>query len=90
MEMTTLMRTTPYAPGAGKFLLNWPTTDFNMTTDGVSFLALVRLSIEDFPYQIEPPENPDHIHHQFLLQQWREIEGMLLERGAHDTGIYSD
>jgi hypothetical protein len=40
---TPLMYTTPYAPGAAKFLLNWPTTDANITTrSGPSFLACVR------------------------------------------------
>jgi hypothetical protein len=24
---------------------------------------------------------------QFLLQQWRDIEGILVERGAHGSGI---
>jgi hypothetical protein len=31
-ELTPLMVTNPHAPGAAKFLLNWPTTDVNITT----------------------------------------------------------
>jgi hypothetical protein len=27
------------------------------------------------------------VQNQFLLQQWREIEEMLVERGAADTGM---
>jgi hypothetical protein len=38
-----LMKTIPAAPGAAEFLLNWPTTDANITSrSGASFLALVR------------------------------------------------
>jgi hypothetical protein len=37
---TPLMWTTYFAPGAAKFLLNWPTTDANINTrSGTSFLA---------------------------------------------------
>jgi hypothetical protein len=37
------------APGAAKFLLNWPTTDINITTgSGASFLARVRLTVKFF------------------------------------------
>jgi hypothetical protein len=44
---TPLMCTTVYAPGAAKFLLNWPTTDFNITTrSGQSFLDDVRKAVE--------------------------------------------
>jgi hypothetical protein len=32
-------------------------------------------------------DNPDQVRHEFLLQQWREIEEMLVERGATDTGV---
>jgi hypothetical protein len=38
-----LVYTAPDAPGAAKFLLNWPTTDANITDrSGVSILAGVR------------------------------------------------
>jgi hypothetical protein len=80
---TPLMVTTPDAPGAAKFLLNWSTTDFNITTrSGESFLARVRNIIEYFFEGVARPEQ------QLLLRQWREIEAMLVERGAIDTGRY--
>jgi hypothetical protein len=83
-----LMYTTPNAPGAAKFLLNWPTTDANITTrSGSSFLAEVRSLITAFSDKFALPDNPDRVQHQFQLQQWREIEDVLVERGAADTGI---
>jgi ankyrin repeat protein len=87
--MIPLMRTIPNAPGAAKFLLNWPTTDANITTrSGASFLTMVRSAITANLY-VGLPGNPDldQIQHQFLLQQWRDIEEILVERDAHDTGI---
>jgi hypothetical protein len=87
LEMTPLMMTIPDAPGAAKCLLNWSTTDANTTTQsGASFLAIVRLVIADFSDQIALPANPYQVQDRFLLQQWREIEKMLVEKGAHDTG----
>jgi hypothetical protein len=85
MGKTPLMYTIPYAPGAAKFLLYWPTTDANITSgSGASFLVWVRDAIERIS---ELPDNPEQVQDQFLLQQWREIEEMLVERGAVDTGI---
>jgi hypothetical protein len=84
---TPLMKSAPDAPGAAKFLLNWPTTDANITTrSGVSFLAMVRLTIKSFFDKIALPDNPEMVQHQLLLRQWREIEDMVVERGAADTG----
>jgi hypothetical protein len=41
-----------------------------------------------FSDEIARPANPaGRVQHQFWLQQWREIEEMLVERGAHDTRI---
>jgi hypothetical protein len=72
------------APGAAKFLMNWPTTDVNITTRaGASFLALVRSNITTSDSGL------DRVQKQYLLRQWREIEEMLVERGATDTGISS-
>jgi hypothetical protein len=86
--MTPLLQTTPYSPSAAKFLLNWPTTNANIPTrDGVSFLVGVRELILIFSHQIKDPRNPDKIQEEFLLKQWREIEEMLVERGAAATGI---
>jgi hypothetical protein len=75
---TPLMVSIPDAPGAAKFLLNWPTTDANVTTrSGASFLAMVRLTITE-----SLRDNLEKAQDQFQLQQWREIEVMLVERGA--------
>jgi hypothetical protein len=78
-----LMCTMPDAPGAAKLLLKWPTTDANITTQsGASFLALVRDAVKLVSDQIALPDQD-----QFVLQQWRGIEVMLVERGATDTSI---
>jgi ankyrin repeat protein len=88
MGLTPLMCTIKLAPGAAKFLLNWPTTDVNITTrSGESFLARVRIDVKYFSDKIARPDNPEQVQHQFLLQQWTEIEEMLVEREARDTGI---
>jgi hypothetical protein len=79
--LTPLMYTTKMAPGAAKFLLEWPTTDVNITTSsGTSFLAYVRGAIEYFADKVAIPDNPDRMEDQFVLQQWREIEETLVER----------
>jgi hypothetical protein len=81
--VTPLMCTTKFAPGAANFLLNWPTTDANITTrSGASFLARFYVDVKYFC-----SDHPERIQHQFLLRQWREIEAMLVEMGAVDTGI---
>jgi hypothetical protein len=81
--MTPLMYTIPYAPGAAKFLLNWPTTDANITTQsGASFLVRVRRTAKTISDTIALPEYHCQIQDEFQLQQWRDIEEMLLERGA--------
>jgi hypothetical protein len=88
LGMTPLMCTTPCAPGAATFLLNWPTSDANISAgSGESFLVIVRSLITDFSNTIPHPANPEKVQYQFRLQQWRGIEKMLVERGAHDTGI---
>jgi hypothetical protein len=82
---TPLMYTFPCAPGAARFLLNRPTTDANITDrSGASFLAKLRSLINN----IEFPNNLDSLQNQFLLQQWREIEEMLVQRGAIDTDAF--
>jgi hypothetical protein len=84
---TPLVITLPDAPGAAKFLLNWPTTDVNITTPaGASFLDAVRATITFVSHGITHPDNPEKFQYQFLLQQWREIEEMLVERGAVGSG----
>jgi hypothetical protein len=79
--VTPLMYTVPDAPGAAKFLLNWPTTDVSITTQsGGSFVDSVRLAVNYFSEQIACPDNPNRVQHQFVLRQWREIEEMLVKR----------
>jgi hypothetical protein len=79
---TPLMMTTTGAPGAAKFLLKWPTTDFNTTLpSGESFIHLVRWIITLFTNQTQIALLGDL--DQLLLQQWRDIEEMLAEKGAH-------
>jgi hypothetical protein len=82
------MCTTPDVPAAAKFLLNWPTTDVNLTNrSGWSFLALVRSTITDVSVEVARPDSLDRLVDQFLFRQWREIEEMLMERrAAGDTG----
>jgi hypothetical protein len=89
MGQTPLICTTPDAPGAAKYLLNWPTTDANVTSrSGASFLARVRSLISDLSDQIVLiHDDPDRVQHQFTIQQWRDIVELLVERGAADTGI---
>jgi hypothetical protein len=88
--VTPLIYAFKFAPSVAKFLLNRPTTDPNIITrSGASFLARVRADVEYFSDQITRTDNPRRIQHQFLLRQWREIEEMLVERGAVDTGIYT-
>jgi hypothetical protein len=88
LGQTPLMYTLRLAPGAAKFLLEWPTTDVNITTrSGASFLALVRETVAYFSVKAAIPDNPHQVEHHFLLQQWLEIEKMLVEREAVDTGI---
>jgi CRISPR/Cas system-associated endoribonuclease Cas2 len=84
---TPLMFTTSHAPGAAKFLLNWPTTDANITErSGASFLDRVRLTITTLSDKVALPDNIYQVQDQFQLQQWREIEVMLVERGAAGSG----
>jgi hypothetical protein len=85
---TPLMNSINLAPGVAKFLLNWPTTDANITArTGASFLVRVRRTVKYFSDNVARPHCPDRVQEQFLLRQWREIEEMLVVRGAHDTGI---
>jgi hypothetical protein len=80
---TPLMWSIAASPGAAKFLLNWPTTDTNTTTrDGRSFLIHVRSTITKISDKVLRPDSPNQIEGEFLLQQWRDIEAILVERGA--------
>jgi hypothetical protein len=88
---TPLRRSLPNAPGAAKFLLNWPTTDVNITDrSGDYILSTVReLIITYLSCVARSPDNPEIFQDQFLLQQWEEIEKILIKRGAHDPWITS-
>jgi hypothetical protein len=88
MGKTPLMATTTHAPGAAKILLNWPTTDVNITTrSGESFLVRLHSFITTYSDLLASfaPTNGRRapVEQQFLLKQWRGIEEMLVERGAH-------
>jgi hypothetical protein len=81
--MIPLIHAAMYAPGAAKFLLEFPTTDVNIIDrSGTSFLAYVRGgAIMHFAAKvIQPEDNHDRLEHKFLYQQWCEIEKMLVER----------
>jgi hypothetical protein len=87
---TPLMYTVAHGPSAAKYLLNWPTTDPSISEQsGATFLGMVRSLIIAFSNEAANPENPERVQHKFLVQQWIEIEEMLLEKGARDTGIYA-
>jgi hypothetical protein len=86
---TPFMSTFPMAPGAAKFLLECstsPTTDIDIhitTPSGGTLLGLVHYTIVDFSNQDDPRDNPEQrVKRAFLLQQWREIETMLVEVGS--------
>ena len=88
LRKTSLIHNLEDAPGAAKSLLNWPTTDVNITTrSGPSFLAKVRVTVENFLGKAALPDNPNQVQDQFLLRQWQEIKEMLVERGTVDTDI---
>jgi hypothetical protein len=81
LGMIPLISTVPETPGAAEFLLNWPTTDANITSStGASFPAIACLVIAAYTEQMTPPDNPDQVVDQFLLQQCCESEEML-EKG---------
>jgi hypothetical protein len=86
---TPLMYTVKLAPGTAKFLLNWPTTDANITDrSGVSILTAVQVIISLYSDESAQSDNPEQVQHQFLLRQWIGIKKMLVERRAVDTGRY--
>jgi hypothetical protein len=88
LGQTPLMHTLRMAPGAATFLLERHTTDVNVTTSsGVSFHGWVRDTVKYFSDQVALTDNPHQVEDQFVLQQWRQIEEMLVKRGANDTGI---
>jgi hypothetical protein len=79
---TPLHYTYPDAPGAAKFLLTYSNkTDPDiLTNDGRSFLAVVRSGIAKGAEKARLPQQL------FLLKQLQEVEQLLNERGALDSG----
>jgi hypothetical protein len=85
--LTPLMGTTMFAPGAAKFLLEWATTDVNITdSSGASFRAWVREAVDYFSDQVELPDNPDRVKDQFVLQEWCEVEELLIFKVVFQGG----
>jgi hypothetical protein len=88
LGLTPLMFTRMLAPGAAKVLLDWATTDVDITNrSGLSFLATVRMDVKYASEKIALPDCSDRVLYEFWLQQWREIQEILVERGATDAGI---
>ena len=84
------MYTAPQAPGAAKLLLNWPAPDVNTidAQSGESFLVRIRGVVKHYTEELALcDDHPDRVQHKFLRRQWRKVEKMLVEMGAHDTGI---
>jgi hypothetical protein len=87
LGQTPLMYTTEWAPGAAKVLIEWPATDVKIVDQsGNSMSALVRKVIEKKSGEVDLPENPRRAEDQFVLQHWREVEEMLVEKGACHLG----
>jgi hypothetical protein len=86
LGLMPLMSAFKWAPGAAKVLIEWPTTNANIIyKSGRTVLALVRMVIEELSDEVDSLENPRRAEDQFVLQQWRENEDMLMEKGASDT-----
>jgi hypothetical protein len=85
------MFTSPHAPAATKFLLNWPSIDINIITarNGESFLVRARNDVKHYVEELAlyDDDHPERVQHRFLLRQWRKIEKTLVQMEAHDTGI---
>jgi ankyrin repeat protein len=85
---TPLHCTMGNAPGAAKFLLTYSDkTDSDiLMNDGRSFLAVVRRSITQGTDIARHPRNPHPETMLFQLKQLEEVEKLLVERGALDSG----
>jgi hypothetical protein len=85
---TPLHMTTGNAPGAAKFLLTYSdkTDPDILRNDGRSFLAMVRSSIAECTYKARLPNNLHPEIMFFQVKQWEEVEKLLVERGALDSG----
>jgi hypothetical protein len=85
---TPLSFTVPGAPGAAKFLLTYSdkTDPDILTNDGRSFLAMVRTCIADGTSKARLPNSSQPEIMFFQVNQWEEVEKLLVERGALDSG----
>jgi hypothetical protein len=85
---TPLHCTVPGAPGAAKFLLTYSdkTDPDILTNDGRSFLAIIRRTIAEGTYKARHPNNLHPKIMLFQVKQWEEVEKLLVERGAFDSG----
>jgi hypothetical protein len=81
---TPLMWTTEWAPNAAKILIEWPTTDVNVVDQkGLSMLTFVRQVLENISGAADSPGNACRkAEDRLRLQQWLEVEEMLVEKGA--------
>jgi ankyrin repeat protein len=86
---TPLLLTSTLAPAAAKFLIEWPGTDVNHVADstGISSLALVRVCITFYTKALQRPNFSLGAEYRFIRKQWLEIDDMLMEMGAIDTGV---
>jgi hypothetical protein len=85
---TPLHYTMCIAPGAAKFLLTYSdkTDPDILSHDGRSFLANVRIIIAEGTSKARLPHNPDSEIILFVVKQWKEVEKLLVGRGALDSG----
>jgi ankyrin repeat protein len=86
---TSLHYTLYSAPGATKFLLTYSdkTADPDiLTNDGRSFLAMVRSGIAEGTSTARHPHNLHPEIDRFQVNQLEEVETLLVERGALDSG----
>jgi hypothetical protein len=81
---TPLMWTTEWAPSAAKILIEWPATDVNIVDrKGFSMLTFVRQVLENISGATNRPGNACRkAEDRFRLQQWLDVEQMLVEKGA--------
>jgi hypothetical protein len=87
--MTPVMSAIPMAPGAAKFLLEWSptppsTTDIHIPErTRVTSLGWIHSAMEIFSNRAASHDDPhERVMANFVLQQWREIETMLVEMGS--------
>jgi hypothetical protein len=85
---TSLHYTGSGAPGAAKFLLTYSdkTDPDILTNNGRSLIAMVRTGIAASASKARLPNNSHPGIIFFQVKQWEEVETLLIERGALDSG----